>query len=91
MLTKKELAKLYFELARKSYEANDFVKTSFYFEKSVENYPNAQVYLNLASIYLSQNRLSKAQDALVRAKDLEPANNRINDIEMKINEKKLGR
>lgn len=78
---KKELSRVYFELARKSYEAKDLVKTTTYFEKSVEFYPNAQVYLNLASIYASQNRFAKAQEALEKAKSLDPANPRIGEIE----------
>lgn len=82
---KKELSRLYFELAKRAHDINDLAETVSYFEKSVNAYPNAQTYLNLSIIYLSQNRIKKAKDALEKAKRLEPANLRIPEIEKSIN------
>jgi spermidine synthase len=79
--TKKELARLYFELARRSYSEKDPQKTVAFFEKSIQAYPNSQVYLNLSILYLSQGRYAKAKEALQQAKILEPANPRIGEVE----------
>lgn len=88
--TKKELARLYLELAKSEFEVNNIPKTIAYFETSVENHPNAQVYLNLSILYLQQNRVGKATEAVSRAKELDSNNPRIAEVEKAINQKKLG-
>ena len=87
-LSKKELASFYFELARQASQVNDITKMVSYFEKSVEAYPNANVYLNLSILYLQQNRIARATEALQEAKKLQPQNERNIEIEKAINEKK---
>ena len=87
-LSKKELASFYFELARQASQVNDITKMVSYFEKSVEAYPNANVYLNLSILYLQQNRIARATEALQEAKKLQPQNERNIEIERAINVKR---
>ncbi|MBR1617512.1 tetratricopeptide repeat protein, partial [bacterium] len=69
---KNELAKMNYQKAFDSFKKGNTADTIMYLNKSIENKPTVQAYVELGKIYSKQNQYQKAIDAYTKAIEINP-------------------